>query len=161
MAYNSEMAIEPADPDRMDTVRELFREYQRSLGVDLCFQSFEQELAGLPGDYAPPRGRLYLAVEEDGLAGCVALRPIDHNRCEMKRLFVRPNYQGRGIGRALADAIIRDAREVGYQELLLDTLPSMTTAIAMYRRMGFHEIAPYRHNPVPGALYMSLDLLHR
>jgi ribosomal protein S18 acetylase RimI-like enzyme len=144
-------------PD-IETVRQLCREYEHSLGIDLCFQGFEAELAGLPGEYAPPRGRLFLTMAEELVAGCVALRPLEEVACEMKRLFVRPEFRGRGLGRLLAVSCIDAARGIGYTAMRLDTLPSMREAIAMYRTLGFREIAPYRHNPVGGTLYMELDL---
>ncbi len=140
-------------------VRELFLEYANSLGFSLCFQSFDQELAGLPGDYAPPSGRLLLANYEGQLAGCAALHPLDREICEMKRLYLRPTFRGKGLWRALTERILRDARAIGYRRLRLDTVgPVMKDAVAMYRRMGFHEIEPYRPNPMPGTLYMELDL---
>jgi len=140
-------------------IRELFLEYADSLGFSLCFQSFDQELAGLPGDYAPPAGRLLLANYEGQLAGCVALHPLDRETCEMKRLYLRPAFRGKGLGRALTHRILEDARAIGYRRLRLDTVePVMKDAVAMYRRLGFQEIAPYRANPMPGTLYMELDL---
>jgi putative acetyltransferase len=148
-------AIEPAD---IETARTLFREYADRLGIDLCFQGFDRELAELPGDYAAPRGRLLLARVDGGVAGCIALRPLDDGACEMKRLFTRPQYRGRGLGRSLAETVIREARDIGYARMRLDTMPSMTEAIALYRRLGFHEIAPYRLNPVAGALFLELEL---
>lgn len=139
--------------------RELFLEYAQSLGFSLCFQSFDKELAGLPGDYAPPEGRLLLATYQDQLAGCVALHPLGPQVCEMKRLYLRPQFRGKGLGRVLADQIIAEARQIGYQSIRLDTVePRMKDAVAMYRKLGFHEIAPYCSNPIAGALYMELDL---
>jgi ribosomal protein S18 acetylase RimI-like enzyme len=145
-------------PKQVAEARTLFREYERSLGIDLCFQGFEQELAGLPGAYAPPRGRLLLAADGDALAGCVALRPLENAACEMKRLYVRPPYRGQRAGRRLVERVIAEAHAIGYARLRLDTLPSMKEAIALYRALGFVEIAPYCANPVPGALFLELDL---
>ena len=139
--------------------RELFREYAASIGVDLCFQSFEQELAGLPGRYAPPEGRLLLALCEGKGAGCVALRKLDKEICEMKRLYLRPEFRGRSLGRLLAQRIIHEGRSIGYRRMRLDTLPLMRDAIALYCSLGFKEIAPYTANPVPGALFMELELI--
>jgi len=144
--------------------RELFLEYAKSLGFSLCFQNFDNELAGLPGDYAPPGGRLLLAGYEGQLAGCVALHKLalqedDDEICEMKRLYLRPHFRGKGLGRALADRIIAEARGIGYRRMRLDTVePMMKDAVAMYRKIGFKEIAPYRPNPIAGALYMELQL---
>ena len=140
-------------------IRELFLEYAQSLSFSLCFQSFDNELAGLPGDYAPPDGRLLLAICDGQAAGCVALHKIDADVCEMKRLYVRPQFRGKGLGKALAERVINEAREIGYKKLRLDTVePVMRAAVAMYRQLGFQEIAPYRPNPIEGALYMELDL---
>ena len=130
--------------------RELFKEYEASLGISLCFQNFADELASLPGDYAPPRGRLLLAREFDQLAGCVALRPVGPTTCEMKRLFLRPAYRSRGLGRVLVEAIIEEAREIGYTHMRLDTMSDrMGRAIDLYKSTGFVEIEPYYHSPKP------------
>jgi len=138
--------------------RSLFLEYAASLGVDLCFQNFSKELASLPGEYAPPRGTLLLATWKNELAGCVALRRIDDETGEMKRLYVRSAFRGKKIGRALALAAIAAAREIGYRRLRLDTLPSMTEAQSLYAALGFREIPAYRHNPVPGSRFLELSL---
>jgi putative acetyltransferase len=139
--------------------RELFLEYAQSLGFSLCFQNFDKELEGLPGHYAPPEGRLLLAESEDQLAGCVAMRALEPGVCEMKRLYLRPQFRGKGRGRALADRIIAEARHIGYQRMRLDTVePVMKDAVAMYRKLGFKEISPYRSNPIAGAMYMQLEL---
>ena len=146
-------------PAEIATVRELFLEYAQSLGFSLCFQSFDQELARLPGDYSPPSGCLILANLRGKAAGCVALHAIDGESCEMKRLYVRPQFRGHGLGKALAARIIAEARGIGYHRLRLDTVePKMKAAVAMYRQMDFREIAPYRPNPIEGALYMELEL---
>ena len=139
--------------------RELFLEYANSLGFSLCFQSFEQELAELPGKYAPPQGRLLLAQLDDRTAGCVAMRPLEPGVCEMKRLYVRPDFRGNGIGRALAEVLITQAHAIGFTRMRLDTVePMMGPAVAMYRALGFYEIPPYTTNPVEGATFMELDL---
>ena len=144
----------------VESARELFKEYAAWLEIDLCFQSFDRELAELPGKYAPPDGRLLLATEDEQLAGCVALRKIGEGTCEIKRLFLRTNFRGKGLGRKLAEAIISAAREIGYQRILLDTLPHrMDDAIGLYRSLGFKEIDPYYQNPVPGAKFMELELV--
>jgi putative acetyltransferase len=155
-------------PTQIAQARELFLEYAQSLGFSLCFQNFDVELANLPGDYAPPDGRLLLAEFEGQFAGCVALHKLPtkddsevtgYDICEMKRLYLRSQFRGKGLGRALADCIIAEARAIGYKRMRLDTVePVMKDAVAMYRRLGFREIAPYCTNPMPGALYMELLL---
>jgi putative acetyltransferase len=153
-------SFRPAEsPAQIAKARELFLEYAQSLGFSLCFQNFDKELADLPGDYAPPDGRLLLAEFEGQVAGCVALHKLEDSICEMKRLYLRPQFRGRGLGRAIADRIIAEARTIGYQRMRLDTVePVMKDAVAMYRRIGFREIAPYCKNPIAGALYMELEL---
>ncbi|MHB8216168.1 MAG: GNAT family N-acetyltransferase [Candidatus Sulfotelmatobacter sp.] len=139
--------------------RELFLEYAQSLGFSLCFQNFDKELARLPGDYAPPEGRLLLADYDGQLAGCIALHKLEPGVCEMKRLYLRPPFRGKGLGRILAERIIAEARQIGYQRMRLDTVePIMKDAVAMYRKLGFKEVAPYRPNPIAGAMYMELEL---
>lgn len=146
-------------PAQIAQARELFLEYAQSLGFSLCFQSFDAELASLPGDYAPPEGRLLLAQYDDQPAGCVALHRLEPKICEMKRLYLRPQFRGKGLGRALAERIIAEARQIGYERIRLDTVePVMKDAVAMYRRLGFREIDPYRVNPMAGTLYMELTL---
>lgn len=139
--------------------RELFREYSNWLQVDLCFQNFEKELAALPGDYSPPSGRLWLTFEDEELAGCIAMRSLGDGICEMKRLYVRPQFRGRGFGRVLAERLIAEARTVGYAKMRLDTLPGrMDRAIGMYRSLGFREIDRYYNNPDETALFLELEL---
>lgn len=146
-------------PAEIAQARELFLEYAQSLGFSLCFQNFDNELANLPGDYSPPDGRLLLAEYEGQIAGCVALHKLEDGVCEMKRLYLRPAFRGRGLGRTVADRIISEARQIGYERMRLDTVePVMKDAVAMYRRIGFREIAPYCKNPMAGALYMELKL---
>ena len=146
-------------PQQIAQARELFLEYAQSLGFSLCFQNFDKELADLPGDYAPPGGRLLLAEFEGQVAGCVALHKLEEGICEMKRLYLRPQFRGKGLGRAIADRIMAEARQIGYQRMRLDTVePVMKDAVAMYRGIGFREIAPYCKNPIDGALYMELLL---
>ena len=144
--------------DGLLQARTLFEEYAASLGIDLCFQDFSRELATLPGAYSPPGGRLLLARWNQEPAGCVAFRPLQHDICEMKRLYVRPAYRGFGVGRALAERIIREAGAAGYTSMRLDSLTSMEPALQLYRRMGFRDVPPYRENPVPGAVFMELRL---
>lgn len=157
------ISLRPAQfPDDLQTVRQLFLEYQAGLGIDLCFQGFEAELAELPGVYAPPAGTLLLACIDGEPAGCCAMRPLyntDHlNACEMKRLFVRPAFRGFGLGRLLVERVLSDGQLSGYTTMLLDTLNDMETARALYQEMGFVEVAPYYHNPIPGAHYLKVDL---
>ncbi len=146
----------------MSAVRELFEEYAGQLGVDLCFQGFDEELSGLPGAYAAPRGILVLALVDGALAGCCALRPLDTvdypNAAEMKRLYVRKAFRRFGLGRQLAEAVLDHARTEGYHSVLLDTLDDMEAARALYAELGFEEIAPYYHNPLPGSHYLKVDL---
>jgi len=143
---------------RLDDIRSLFREYASSLGVDLCFQHFEEELKNLPGRYARPEGRLYIMLVDGEIAGCIALRKLDDARCEMKRLYVRPAFRALGLGRTLAGRVIADAKTLGYRQMLLDTLSTMSGAQALYERLGFSDVLPYYDNPVPGARYMGLAL---
>jgi putative acetyltransferase len=150
---------EAGDPADIEKARELLLEYQRSLGVDLCFQGFDVELATLPGRYARPTGRLLLAIDGVSILGVAALRALDGGDCEMKRLFVRSQGRGLGLGRLLATTLIDEAGRAGYRRMLLDTLPGMREAQSLYRSMGFSEIAPYCTNPISGTLYMALDLL--
>lgn len=153
------IAIEPARfPDDLPIVQRLFREYADALGIDLCFQDFDAELAGLPGRYAPPQGRLLIAWNGSEPLGCVALRPIDASACEMKRLYVRPASRGERLGQRLVDRLCAEARSAGYRRICLDTLPAMTEAIGLYAANGFRPIEPYVFNPIPGALFLGREL---
>jgi GNAT superfamily N-acetyltransferase len=146
-------------PAQIAQARDLFLEYAESLGFSLCFQNFDEELANLPGGYAPPEGRLLLAEREGQLAACVALHKLEAGICEMKRLYLRPQFRGHGLGRMLAERIIAEARQIGYRRMRLDTVePVMKDAVAMYRKLGFKPIAPYCANPMAGAIYMELEL---
>ena len=154
--------VTPCSPQALQATREIFLEYAQGLGVDLCFQGFDEELAGLPGEYVAPRGTLLLALADGAVAGCVALRPLDSsdypNAAEMKRLYVRARYRGLGLGRQLAEAALDAARQAGYTSVLLDTLDDMESARALYEDLGFEPIEPYYHNPIPGAHYLKADL---
>jgi putative acetyltransferase len=151
--------IQVKSDQEVQQARLLFEEYATWLGFSLCFQNFDKELAGLPGDYSPPTGRLLLAVENDQVAGCVALRKIGEGTGEMKRLYVRPEFRGKGLGRTLTETVIKAARDLGYERLRLDTLPGkMDQAIAMYRSLGFRSIESYYNNPYADAAYMELTL---
>ena len=151
--------IRPAEfPQHLDLARGLFRDYAASLGISLEFQDFESELADLPGDYAPPAGRILLAWQEGQAVGCVALRPLEDGICEMKRLYVSPIARASGLGRRLANRICMEARAAGYRRMRLDTLASMTAARRLYAAIGFLPIPAYCYNPVPGAIFLDLDL---
>ncbi|HEV2854381.1 MAG TPA: GNAT family N-acetyltransferase [Thermoanaerobaculia bacterium] len=150
--------VQAESREQVAEVRALFEEYASSLGFGLGFQDFTAELAGLPGAYAPPRGRLLLAFHGGRPAGCVALRELDDGVCEMKRLYVRPDFRDLRIGRALAEAVIAEARGIGYSRMRLDTVPAMERARGLYRALGFREIPPYRFNPVPGTAFLELTM---
>ena len=152
--------VEANTHEDVEHARTLFKEYQEGLGISLCFQNFDHELKNLPGDYAPPDGRLLLAKDDDDqIAGCIAMRKHSPGICEMKRLFVRPAYRSTGLGRVLVNTIIDEARKLGYTQMRLDTIPGrMDKAIALYQSIGFIEIEPYYENPVEGARFMELDL---
>jgi ribosomal protein S18 acetylase RimI-like enzyme len=154
--------IEPDTAELLDATRDIFREYAEGLGVDLCFQNFEAELAGLPGEYAAPAGALLLAFVDGQLAGCGAMRALleaDYaDACEMKRLYVRRAFRGFGLGRQMAQALIDRALQAGYSNMLLDTLDDMESARGLYEALGFEEIPPYYFNPIPGAHYLRCDL---
>jgi ribosomal protein S18 acetylase RimI-like enzyme len=142
----------------VESARALLLEYAGSLGFDLGFQGFQAEVRDLPGEYAPPRGALLIASEAGRPIGCVALRPLDRETCELKRLYVRPEARRTGVGRRLVEAIVEEAVRLGYRWLRLDTVPSMDAARALYRSLGFREIEPYRVNPIPGTAYLELEL---
>ncbi|MDO9316367.1 MAG: GNAT family N-acetyltransferase [Burkholderiaceae bacterium] len=154
--------VVPSDDPLIDITRGIFREYARSLGIDLCFQNFDDELAGLPGAYALPHGHLLLAFVDGELAGCGAFRRLDDvdyaNACEMKRLYVRPAFRRFGLGRLLAQALFDEARHAGYSTVLLDTLDGMEAARGLYTSLGFVEIPPYYFSPIAGSHYLKADL---
>lgn len=158
----SAQIVTPGSLVELDGVRLLFKEYAKTLNVDLCFQNFDTELQNLPGEYAAPRGTLLLATVAGELAGCCAMRPLDAvdypNACEMKRLYVRPAYRGLRLGRMLAEAVLEAARVAGYDCILLDTLNDMEAARALYQELGFEDIPPYYYNPIPGAHYLKAEL---
>lgn len=154
--------IQASSTEEFQQAKLLFEEYASWVEISLCFQNFDQEVANLPGDYAPPSGRLLLAIEDEKVMGCVALRKIAEGIGEMKRLYMRPEFRGRGLGRTLTEKLIAEAKQIGYTSLRLDTLPGkMDQAIAMYRALGFKEIAPYYRNPVEGATFMELVLFDK
>ena len=151
-------AITSGDDARVAQAKTLLLEYAQSLGVDLSFQNFERELADFPSSYLPPDGALLIATVDERLAGSIAMRRLGEHVCEMKRLYVRPEFRGLGLGRTLAGAIIDAARVIGYRHMRLDTLPGMDDAQRLYRDLGFREIAAYYENPIPGTRYLELDL---
>ena len=151
------MQIIEATIEDNDDIRAIFREYQQRIAVDLCFQNFEQELASLPGKYAPPAGAIFLAREQDELVGCVALRPVNQQQAELKRLYVKPAWQGQGVGKQLFESAMSRARSTGYESIVLDTLESMRTAQGLYQAYGFREIAGYYQNPNSGTKYYQYD----
>jgi len=156
--------VQATSPTELAHIKALFLEYEQWIsrhdpdGIDLSFQNFEAELASLPGAYAPPMGRMLLGVEDDQVAGGVCVRPLNDDVCEMKRLYLRPEFAGRGLGERLVNAIIKGAKDIGYGAMRLDTLPYMTAAQALYRKFGFEEIPPYYESPVTGTLFMELNL---
>lgn len=159
MEKTEKLIFKEADTkELLDETRKIFREYQESIDTNLCFQKFEEELAGLPGKYSPTKGRLYLTYVGEKLAGCVALRPMENKDCEMKRLYVKPEFRGQGFGRILAEKIIKDAKEIGYKQMYLDTLDTMKSAVKLYKSLGFKDAPEYCYNPIDGAIFMYLDL---
>jgi GNAT superfamily N-acetyltransferase len=150
--------VEARTKSRVASAKSLIEEYSTSLGIDLGFDRFDSEMAEFPGAYARPAGRLLLAIERDDAAGVVALRKLSENTCEMKRLYVRPDFRGKGIGRKLATRVIQEARGIGYSRMRLDTLSSLKEAVSLYESLGFRRIAPYRFNPHEGVVYMELSL---
>jgi len=150
--------IPATTPEQIETIRLLFVEYQQWLNFSLCFQGFDQELATLPGKYSPPNGRLYLAEYDGAIAGCIALRPIEDGICEMKRLFVREEFRGKGLGKILTEKILAEAKVLGYHTMRLDTLQRMQTARSLYKKLGFTVIPPYYNNPMDEVVYMEKKL---
>jgi len=154
----SPTVVHARTPPEIEDARSIFKEYQSSVGIDLCFQGFEQELEQLPGEYSEPRGCILLALVESKLAGCVALRPLSSDICEMKRMYVRPSFRGQGLGRILAQDIIAEARKRRYRKMRLDSLSSMREALSLYESLGFVPIDAYRLNPVEGAVFLELNV---
>lgn len=151
--------LQAETPQQIEDARILFREYEKWFGLNLCFQNFDEEVANLPGNYIKPSGRLLLASVDGKIAGCIALRAIEADVCEMKRLFVRPNFQGAGVGKNLIEKLIEEARFIGYRKMRLDTFPpKMQKAVEIYKSYGFREIPPYYYNPYGEALFMEMDL---
>jgi putative acetyltransferase len=158
MSLGSITIRQASTPAEVEEARLLFLEYADALPFALEFQNFYDELRDLPGEYKPPAGALFLAIEAGETAGCVALRPLEGETCELKRLFVRSEWRGRGLGRILTITAIERARSIGYKKIKLDTVPSMAEAIALYRSLGFRDTDPYRFNPVDGAMFFERDL---
>lgn len=153
------MKIKPVQTEReVEEVRDLFHEYEAFLNIDLCFQSFEEELASLPGEYSHPNGELIIALDGKRIVGCVAIRKLDSSICEMKRLFVKQEFRKAGLGRQLTEKIIKVAQELGYSLMRLDTLDRLTEAMCLYETLGFRKIEPYYENPLPGVVYWELEL---
>jgi ribosomal protein S18 acetylase RimI-like enzyme len=144
--------------DHLEDIKKLFIEYQTSLGIDLCFQNYDEEIKTLPGKYALPDGRLYMITIDEEIAGCIALRRFDETRCEMKRLYIRPQYRGHHCGQLLVEKIIQEAKIIGYEEMVLDTLSSLKSAVSLYQRNGFIEVSSYYDNPLQDVLYFKLKL---
>lgn len=158
MSTLNEIEIIPASGDEIEAIGDLWREYWDSAGLPPDFQNFAEELRTLPGVYAPPQGRLLLALVRGAAAGTAALRPLSKHSCEAKRLYVRPQYRGKGTGKSLLCRLVKEARVAGYHEMYGDTLKSMTSALQMYREIGFSEVSPYSRNPTPGAIFLKLHL---
>src|SRR5512137_1181260 len=152
--------LSASDTEALGHVRQFFRSYAGWLGVDLSFQKFDEEMASLPGAYAPPQGRLFYAENKGQPAGCVGVRPFSEGVCEMKRLYVEPQHRGSGIGRDLALAAIKSAKQLGYRKILVDTLPAMRIAVKLYRELGFHDAPAYYPTPLEGTIFLALDLDH-
>ncbi|MGA8570273.1 MAG: GNAT family N-acetyltransferase [Candidatus Binataceae bacterium] len=152
-------SVDSSSDEQSVVARQLFRDYAAEIQVDLSFQNFEEELAELPGEYGPPSGRLFILFFENHPAGCVAIRRLGANACEMKRLYIRPDYRGKGIGRQLAETAVSAARRIGYEAIYLDTLPTMSAAVELYGSLGFQEILAYYDSPIPGTRFMRLDLV--